>query len=141
MKEARHSELAVSEGRSSKGKQPLLNEPLKGCPLYLGSPIFIVNPPRALSAAKCAVIYPPKSQGWKKPQRATKMMTRTPNPKIIFSSNCLEEISFVKSVQHHTSVIQSVKRRSRVSGGVITAERRRAARLLICRGVGIVITA
>lgn len=66
LKESRHSELTVREGRSWKGKQPLLNEPLKGCPLYLGFLIFIVNPSQALSAAKSAIIHSPKSESWKK---------------------------------------------------------------------------
>lgn len=66
LKEARHSELAVSEGCIWKGEQPLLNEPLKGCPLYLGFLIFIVNPSQASSAAQSASIHSPKSKGWKK---------------------------------------------------------------------------
>ena len=33
---------------TEKEKQPLLNEPLRECPLYLGSIIIIVNPSQAL---------------------------------------------------------------------------------------------
>lgn len=33
---------------AEKEKQPLLNEPLTECPLYLGFIIFIVNPSQAL---------------------------------------------------------------------------------------------
>lgn len=95
LKEARHSELSVSEGRSWKGKQPLLNEPLKGCPLYLGFLIFIVNPSQASFVAESAIILSPKSGGWKKPQR-TYVMTIKFNPTMIFFLKCLCEGSFVK---------------------------------------------
>lgn len=62
------------------GKQPLLNEPLKERPLHLGFIIFTVSPPQVSSAshscsasvAKRSVIYSPKSQGWKIPQRNDK---------------------------------------------------------------------
>lgn len=76
LKQARLSELSVSEGHGWKGKQPFLNEPLKEGPLYLGFIIFIVNPSQPSSAshwyrataAKHAIIREPKSQGWKIPQ-------------------------------------------------------------------------
>lgn len=50
---------------AEKGKQPLFNEPLKECPLYLGFIIFIVNPSQpssashshGASAAKFGIIY------------------------------------------------------------------------------------
>lgn len=68
--------LYAREGHGWKGKQPLLNEPLKECPLYLGFITFIVNPSQPssashsfrASAAKCTIVYEPKSQGWKIPQ-------------------------------------------------------------------------
>lgn len=51
---------------AEKGKQPFLNEPLKGCPLSLGFLVFIVNPSQASSAAQSAIIHSPKSGGWKR---------------------------------------------------------------------------
>lgn len=60
---------------AEKEKQPLLNEPLKKCPLYLGFIIFITNPSQDssashsynASAAKHAKLYKPKPRGWKIP--------------------------------------------------------------------------
>lgn len=60
---------------AEKEEQPLLNEPLKKCPLYLGFIIFIVNPSQAssashsynASAAKRTILYKPKPRGWKIP--------------------------------------------------------------------------
>lgn len=66
--------LSVKDA-AEKEKQPLLNKPLKKCPLYLGFIILIVNPSQAssashsdnASAAKHAILYKPKPRGWKIP--------------------------------------------------------------------------
>lgn len=72
--------IQSSLSAKDEGKQPLLNEPLKERPLYLGFIICTVSPPQASSAshscsasvAKCSIIYSPKSQGRKIPQRNDK---------------------------------------------------------------------
>lgn len=52
--------LRVGEGHGWKGKQPLLNKPLKHCPLYLGFIICVVNPLQPSSFIPSVST----SQGW-----------------------------------------------------------------------------
>lgn len=105
------SDVKAEGVQAFRGKRPLLNEPLKGCPLYLGFLIFIVNPPQASSAAKSAIIHPPKSQGWKKPPRAPRLESSTRRRS--FAPNCPCEISCDKMCLTTRSVIQSRRRRWR----------------------------
>lgn len=122
LKQARHSErslLSASEGHGWKGKQPLLNEPLKECSLYLGFIIFIVNPSQPSSAshsfraraAKYYIIHQPKSQGWKISQLNDKYDYRVVISKSFLSIKVFKwDVLTLFSNTHTSSRLKEVER-------------------------------
>lgn len=78
------SDVKAEGVQAFRGKQPLLNEPLKGCPLYLGFLIFIVNPPQAPCCGQERHYSPAKITGLEKASACT--TTGKLNLKRIFRS-------------------------------------------------------